>query len=167
MFNISSIINETTAADRQNDGSGDLTGGGVVSPPPSAPPMPAVKRMGVVDENGVMSDEFEVGEFDPDVVENWGKENVTEVGEGEDTVRVRVKKFGICEGGMREYIPCLDNVEAIKRLNSTENGEKFERHCPEKGKGLNCLIPAPKGYRTPIPWPRSRDEVVSLAIYLF
>ncbi|KAK4384335.1 protein DETOXIFICATION 35 [Sesamum angolense] len=48
---------------------------------------------------------------------------------------------------------------AIKKLNSTEKGEKFERHCPEEGKGLNCLVPAPKGYRTPIPWPRSRDEI--------
>ncbi|KAI4382815.1 hypothetical protein MLD38_008728 [Melastoma candidum] len=49
--------------------------------------------------------------------------------------------------------------EAIKRLKSTEKGEKFERHCPEAGKGLDCLVPAPKGYRPPVPWPRSRDKV--------
>lgn len=108
-----------------------------------------------MDENGTMTDDFEVGDFDPGVEENWGSENKTEVVEA----RAVVKKFRRCEKSMREYIPCLDNVEAIRRLNSTEKGERFERHCPEKGKGLNCLVPAPKGYRTPIPWPRSRDEV--------
>lgn len=108
-----------------------------------------------MDENGTMTDDFEVGDFDPGVEENWGSENKTKVVEA----RAVVKKFGRCEGSMREYIPCLDNVEAIRRLNSTEKGERFERHCPEKGKGWNCLVPAPKGYRTPIPWPRSRDEV--------
>ncbi|GMP79558.1 hypothetical protein CsSME_00035046 [Camellia sinensis var. sinensis] len=60
---------------------------------------------------------------------------------------------------MREYIPCLDNVDAISRLNSTERGEGFERHCPQKEKGLNCLVPRPKGYKLKIPWPQSRDEV--------
>lgn len=129
-------------------------------PPPPPPPPPAVQRLGLVDENGVMSNDFEVGEFDPDVVESWNNE--TEVADGDnDGVRVRVSvaKFGKCPASMREYIPCLDNVEAIKGLKSTKKGEKFERHCPEKDKGLNCLVPAPKGYKAPIPWPRSRDEV--------
>ncbi|KAL2525828.1 putative methyltransferase PMT11 [Abeliophyllum distichum] len=66
----------------------------------------------------------------------------------------------MCPESMGEYIPCLDNNEAIKKLNSTQKGELFERHCPEKGKELNCLIPTPKGYRTPIHWPKSRDEMV-------
>ncbi|KAK9269438.1 hypothetical protein L1049_001212 [Liquidambar formosana] len=26
---------------------------------------------------------------------------------------------------MREYIPCLDNVEAIQKLKSTEKGKRF------------------------------------------
>ncbi|KAK9096223.1 hypothetical protein Sjap_021720 [Stephania japonica] len=60
---------------------------------------------------------------------------------------------------MREYIPCLDNVEAIKKLKSTDKGEQFERHCPGKEKELNCLVPPPKDYKTPITWPKSRDEV--------
>lgn len=116
--------------------------------------------MGLVDEDGVMTDEFEVGDFDPDVVENWGNGNETEVVQGEGGgVRVRVKKFGICPSSMREYIPCLDNVDAIKLLNSTEKGEKFERHCPDKDHGLSCLVPPPTGYKFPIPWPKSRDEV--------
>ncbi|KAI3744624.1 hypothetical protein L1987_57711 [Smallanthus sonchifolius] len=64
-----------------------------------------------------------------------------------------------CPASMRECIPCMDNVEAIKELKSTKKGEKFDRHFPEKGKGLNCLVPTPKGNKAPIPWPRSRDEV--------
>nr|GEY05366.1 probable methyltransferase PMT11 [Tanacetum cinerariifolium] len=78
---------------------------------------------------------------------------------GRGKVRVGVGKFEMCPESMREYIPCLDNVDAIKALVSTEKGERFERHCPEKDKGLSCLVPAPKGYKAPIPWPASRDEV--------
>lgn len=131
-------------------------------PPPSPPPPPGpIKSFGIVDANGVMSDNFEVGEVESDTVEDWG--NQTEIIEanrdGDSKARVRIKKFGMCPESMREYIPCLDNTEAIKKLKSTERGERFERHCPEKGKGLNCLVPPPKGYRQPIPWPKSRDEV--------
>ncbi|XP_076961082.1 putative methyltransferase PMT11 [Bidens hawaiensis] len=142
-FNITSLINTTT-----NHTLPPIT--------QSPPPAPAVLRLGLVDENGVMRNDFEVGEFDSDVVESWNNE--TEVKDvNDETVRVRVSKFEKCPASMREYIPCLDNVEGIKRLKSTVKGENFERHCPEKG--LNCLVPAPKGYKAPIPWPRSRDEV--------
>lgn len=129
-------------------------------PPPIPSPPPPIQSYGVVDENGAMSDDFEVGE-----VEDWGNQTETvesdSDGDGEESkpARFRIKKFGLCPESMREYIPCLDNTDAIKKLESTERGEKFERHCPEKGNGLNCLVPPPKGYRQPIPWPRSRDEV--------
>ncbi|KAJ8540446.1 hypothetical protein K7X08_030365 [Anisodus acutangulus] len=148
-FSLPSLINNTTTNSPENS---------VPPPPPVAPPPPGVERMGVLDENGVMNDEFEVGDFDPKVVDNWGIGNETDVVEI-GINRFRVKKFGLCPASMREYIPCLDNVEAISKLKSTERGEKFERHCPEKGKGLSCLVPPPRGYRAPIPWPRSRDEV--------
>uniref|UniRef100_A0A2N9FDR6 Methyltransferase n=1 Tax=Fagus sylvatica TaxID=28930 RepID=A0A2N9FDR6_FAGSY len=130
-------------------------------PPPPSPP-PPLQRFGIVNDNGTMSEEFEVGEFDDDLVEEWRNETKVDEGVGdEDSSRVRVKvsKFRTCPTSMSEYIPCLDNVEAIKKLKSTEKGERFERHCPEKGGGLNCLVPAPSKYRTPIPWPKSRDEV--------
>jgi hypothetical protein len=33
-----------------------------------------------------------------------------------------------------------------------------ERHCPaSERERLRCLVPAPAGYRTPFPWPASRD----------
>ncbi|KAL8257526.1 hypothetical protein R6Q59_029567 [Mikania micrantha] len=143
-FNIISLINNTKEDDHS------------LAP---VPPPPVVQRLGLVDKNGVMTDDFEIGEFDPDGVENWNNE--TEVVNADDErIRVRVmQKFEKCAASMREYIPCMDNVEAIRGLKLTMRGEKFERHCPEKDKGLNCLVPAPKGYKAPIPWPRSRDEV--------
>ncbi|GKU91990.1 hypothetical protein SLEP1_g5782 [Rubroshorea leprosula] len=105
------------------------------SPPPPPPPY-QIKINGIVDENGTMSDEFEVGEFDPEFVETWG--NDTEIHEEkseESKYKFKNLKFGLCNQSMREYTPCMDNVEAIKRLKSTERGERFERHCPEVGKG--------------------------------
>ncbi|XWS74928.1 hypothetical protein CRYUN_Cryun01aG0040500 [Craigia yunnanensis] len=161
-FNISALINTTepetepkppgSVKDKEKSVSASLA---------APPPPPEINSYGIVDMNGTMSDEFEIGEFDPDLVENWGNETEIEAETDKKDVRFTfgVKKFGLCEESMREYIPCLDNVEAIKRLKSTERGERFERHCPGKAKGLNCLVPAPKGYRPRIPWPRSRDEV--------
>lgn len=137
--------------------SGDLAPPLALPPPP---PQPAVKKFGIVDENGTMTEDFEVGEYDPNLVENLGNVTDSDVEDGGGLeARVRVSKFPVCPESMREYIPCMDNEEAIKKLNSTERGEKFERHCPEKGKELNCLVPAPKNYKKPIPWPKSRDEV--------
>ncbi|KAE8731810.1 putative methyltransferase PMT10 [Hibiscus syriacus] len=44
---------------------------------------------------------------------------------------------------------------------STSLGEKYERHCPGKGRMLDCVVPRPEGYRRSIPLPQSRDEVWS------
>ncbi|MCO5594113.1 hypothetical protein L7F22_048134 [Adiantum nelumboides] len=74
---------------------------------------------------------------------------------------IRQKKqieWTLCEfDGATDYIPCLDNVKAIKALPSTKHYEHRERHCP--GQAPTCLVPFPDGYRTPIRWPRSRNEV--------
>ncbi|KAI8001226.1 Calcineurin B-like protein 2 [Camellia lanceoleosa] len=92
-----------------------------------------------------MADDFEVGDVNPGVVDNWGSDIEAEVvKDGNGGSWVVVKKFGLCTESMREYILCLDNTEAIRSLNSTEKGERFERHCPEEGKGLHSLVPAPK-----------------------
>ncbi|GAB2282797.1 hypothetical protein Dimus_017332 [Dionaea muscipula] len=56
-----------------------------------------------------------------------------------------------------DYIPCLDNEKALKRLRTTKHFEHGERHCPEDPS--TCLIPLPLGYKTPIPWPTSRDKI--------
>lgn len=56
-----------------------------------------------------------------------------------------------------DYIPCLDNEKAVKKLRSTKHFEHRERHCPEEGP--TCLVPVPEGYKKPIEWPKSRDKV--------
>ncbi|GLT43820.1 hypothetical protein SLA2020_177500 [Shorea laevis] len=167
-FNISTLINDPqTRTETKPIDNGKAADKSVRSPSqklpsamPPPPPPDLIKSYGVLDENGTMSDEFEIGEFDPDVVENWGNDTEIHEEKSEDSrFKFKTMKFGLCDESMREYIPCMDNVQAIKRLKSIDRGQSFERHCPEVGKGLNCLVPAPKGYRPPIPWPRSRDEV--------
>ncbi|CAL0319446.1 unnamed protein product [Lupinus luteus] len=56
-----------------------------------------------------------------------------------------------------EYIPCLDNVQAIRKLRSIRHYEHRERHCPDEAS--TCLVPLPEGYRSPIKWPKSRDMI--------
>lgn len=56
-----------------------------------------------------------------------------------------------------DYIPCLDNLQAIKKLRSTKHYEHRERHCPEDPP--ICLVPLPEGYRRPIEWSTSREKI--------
>ncbi|XP_010521110.1 PREDICTED: probable methyltransferase PMT26 [Tarenaya hassleriana] len=56
-----------------------------------------------------------------------------------------------------DYIPCLDNLQAIKSLSSTKHYEHRERHCPDNPP--TCLVPLPEGYRRPIEWPKSREKI--------
>ncbi|OVA07851.1 putative S-adenosyl-L-methionine-dependent methyltransferase [Macleaya cordata] len=56
-----------------------------------------------------------------------------------------------------DYIPCLDNLQALKQLKSTKHYEHRERHCPEEGP--TCLVPLPEGYKRPIEWPKSREKI--------
>ncbi|XP_078428166.1 putative methyltransferase PMT12 [Wolffia australiana] len=126
------------------------------SPPPPSPPPP--HTFGVVDGNGTMRDDFDPGDFDLGAGENDTDLDLWNTSSSEG-LGIRVRKFPLCPVGMKEYIPCLDNEEAIRKLESTAKGEKYERHCPEREKTLNCLVPAPNGYKYRIPWPRSRDEV--------
>ncbi|XLR58448.1 hypothetical protein S83_009120, partial [Arachis hypogaea] len=56
-----------------------------------------------------------------------------------------------------DYIPCLDNLKAIRKLPSTKHYEHRERHCPEEPP--TCLVPLPEGYRRPITWPKSREKI--------
>ncbi|CAN4105519.1 unnamed protein product [Withania somnifera] len=56
-----------------------------------------------------------------------------------------------------DYIPCLDNLEAIRNLRSTKHYEHRERHCPDKPP--TCLVPLPEGYQRPVEWPTSREKI--------
>ncbi|XP_062007339.1 probable methyltransferase PMT26 [Rosa rugosa] len=56
-----------------------------------------------------------------------------------------------------DFIPCLDNLQAIRSLHSTKHYEHRERHCPEEPP--TCLLPLPEGYKRPIEWPMSREKI--------
>lgn len=56
-----------------------------------------------------------------------------------------------------DYIPCLDNWQAIKKLHTTMHYEHRERHCPEESP--RCLVSLPDGYKRSIKWPKSREKV--------
>ncbi|CAO2172048.1 unnamed protein product [Urochloa humidicola] len=133
------------------------------APPPPLLPPPPPARLGIVGEDGAMRDDFDVGSVvanDTDLAtDEPAPQEPGDAGGGTSGPRVRIGRFPVCSESMREYIPCLDNQDEIKRLPSTERGERFERHCPANDKAPSCLVPAPKGYKAPIPWPRSRDEV--------
>lgn len=65
-------------------------------------------------------------------------------------------EWGICNKNA-DYIPCLDNMKAVKALPSRRHMEHRERHCPDPAP--TCLVPLPKGYKISLPWPRSRDMI--------
>lgn len=56
-----------------------------------------------------------------------------------------------------DFIPCLDNMEAIRNLRTTKHYEHRERHCPAEGP--TCLVPLPEGYQRPVEWPKSRAKI--------
>ncbi|CAN0928488.1 Probable methyltransferase PMT24 [Linum grandiflorum] len=56
-----------------------------------------------------------------------------------------------------DYIPCLDNWQAIRKLTSTKHYEHRERHCPDEAP--TCVVPMPEGYKRSIKWPASRDKI--------
>ncbi|KAG6753981.1 hypothetical protein POTOM_041989 [Populus tomentosa] len=69
----------------------------------------------------------------------------------------QVKEFKPCEDKYIDYTPCQDQMRAMTF--PRDNMIYRERHCPPDSKKLPCLIPAPKGYANPFPWPKSRDYV--------
>ncbi|CAO2144647.1 unnamed protein product [Urochloa humidicola] len=67
------------------------------------------------------------------------------------------KIFQPCAAALADHTPCHDQDRAMKF--PRKNMVYRERHCPSAGERLRCLIPAPAGYVTPFPWPKSRDYV--------
>lgn len=68
---------------------------------------------------------------------------------------VIIKQYKPCHIKYKDYTPCQEQDRAMKF--PRENMIYRERHCPPQEEKLRCLIPAPKGYTTPFPWPKSRD----------
>ncbi|KAH8519270.1 hypothetical protein H0E87_000889 [Populus deltoides] len=71
------------------------------------------------------------------------------------------KSIPICDIKHSELIPCLDRnlIYQLKLKPNLTLMEHYERHCPPPERRFNCLIPPPIGYKIPIRWPESRDEV--------
>ncbi|KAL0364020.1 UNVERIFIED_CONTAM: putative methyltransferase PMT2 [Sesamum angustifolium] len=69
----------------------------------------------------------------------------------------KVTVYKPCDPKYTDYTPCQDQGRAMTF--PRENMIYRERHCPPEEEKLHCLIPAPKGYVTPFPWPKSRDYV--------
>ncbi|KAI4372412.1 hypothetical protein MLD38_010649 [Melastoma candidum] len=67
----------------------------------------------------------------------------------------KVDFFKQCDAEYRDYTPCQEQDRAMRF--PRENMIYRERHCPTEKEKLRCLIPPPKGYKTPFPWPKSRD----------
>ncbi|RYR64871.1 hypothetical protein Ahy_A03g010900 isoform B [Arachis hypogaea] len=74
-----------------------------------------------------------------------------------DEADSKPKVFQPCKAKYTDYTPCQDQRRAMTF--PRENMIYRERHCPREEEKLHCLIPAPKGYVTPFPWPKSRDYV--------
>ncbi|KAF7838454.1 putative methyltransferase PMT2 [Senna tora] len=75
----------------------------------------------------------------------------------DDSEEAQVKEFKPCEDRYIDYTPCHDQMRAMTF--PRESMIYRERHCPPEEEKLHCLIPAPRGYATPFPWPKSRDYV--------
>lgn len=79
--------------------------------------------------------------------------------DGEDGILP--KSFPVCDDRHSELIPCLDRnlIYQMRMKLDLSLMEHYERHCPPSERRFNCLIPPPRGYKIPIKWPKSRDEV--------
>ncbi|XP_042487444.1 probable methyltransferase PMT9 isoform X1 [Macadamia integrifolia] len=71
------------------------------------------------------------------------------------------KSIPVCDMKLSDLIPCLDRnlIYQLKMKLNLTFMEHYERHCPPPERRYNCLIPPPVGYKIPIRWPVSRDEV--------
>lgn len=78
-------------------------------------------------------------------------------GGGYESTEQREEVFEPCDTDYTDYTPCQDQNRAMTL--PRENMIYRERHCPQDDERLHCLIPAPKGYMVPFPWPISRDYV--------
>ncbi|KAL3506652.1 hypothetical protein ACH5RR_032034 [Cinchona calisaya] len=70
-------------------------------------------------------------------------------------LEIHQQPFPNCPKNYTNYCPCQDPNK--EKLFPIDRRFHRERHCPEKGEALRCLVQKPAGYRRPFPWPKSRD----------
>ncbi|XP_014513346.1 probable methyltransferase PMT8 isoform X1 [Vigna radiata var. radiata] len=88
-------------------------------------------------------------------------ESLASFKQGEGEANIFSKSFPVCDDRHSELIPCLDRhlIYQMRMKLDLSVMEHYERHCPPAERRYNCLIPPPSGYKVPIKWPQSRDEV--------
>ncbi|XP_074262960.1 putative methyltransferase PMT24 isoform X2 [Silene latifolia] len=75
-----------------------------------------------------------------------------------ESVKANKYKWKLCNvTAGSDYIPCLDNIQAITKLPSTSHYEHRERHCPDQPP--SCLVSLPQGYKTSVKWPKCREKI--------
>ncbi|XP_058086720.1 probable methyltransferase PMT16 [Magnolia sinica] len=67
----------------------------------------------------------------------------------------QAREYPACQISYSEYTPCEDTHRSLRY--ARERLVYRERHCPMKDELLKCLVPAPYGYKSPFPWPASRE----------
>lgn len=95
------------------------------------------------------------GSFSTQAAESKNEKEAQKSSEGENQSKYSWKICSTTAGP--DYIPCLDNLQAIKKLPSTKHYEHRERHCPENPP--TCLVPLPEGYQRSLEWPTSREKI--------
>ncbi|KAK7267403.1 hypothetical protein RIF29_20075 [Crotalaria pallida] len=88
----------------------------------------------------------------------WKGDESSSITEGDSAIP---KTIPVCDDRLSELIPCLDRnliYQTRLKLDLTLM-EHYERHCPMPERRYNCLIPPPPGYKIPMKWPKSRDQV--------
>ncbi|KAK4798032.1 hypothetical protein SAY86_030358 [Trapa natans] len=105
------------------------------------------------DDDGVVADPFTGGLV--------RRPDLLDVSEDNEHNHHVPKSIPVCDMKFSELIPCLDRnlIYQLKIKVNMTLMEHYERHCPPPVRRFNCLIPPPIGYKIPIRWPESRDEV--------
>ncbi|XP_024959365.1 probable methyltransferase PMT26 isoform X1 [Cynara cardunculus var. scolymus] len=117
---------------------------------PSIETLPAGAQSELLSETSVQN-----GSFSTQATESKNEKEGHKSPEPEKNNGYHWKLCNVTAGS--DFIPCLDNLQAIKSLRSTKHYEHRERHCPENPP--TCLVPLPEGYQRPIEWPTSREKI--------
>ncbi|KAL8521409.1 hypothetical protein ACS0TY_011797 [Phlomoides rotata] len=71
-------------------------------------------------------------------------------------LQIKAVNFPECPADFQDYTPCTDPKRWKKY--SFYRLSFMERHCPPIFEKKECLVPPPDGYKSPIRWPKSKDE---------
>ncbi|XP_048618923.1 probable methyltransferase PMT21 isoform X2 [Brassica napus] len=74
----------------------------------------------------------------------------------DNSPQVKSVSFPECSSDYQDYTPCTDPRKWKKY--GTHRLTFMERHCPPVFDRKQCLVPPPNGYKSPIRWPKSKNE---------